>query len=312
MYQLTMFKNQYDNKTHRVLSFPAWDQFEKYFYKLATVKGKKGGPDSSPLISPAVYSSGTTRSNKNVVLWASWCAVDVDDFIFDLASRSLEEELYDRFGHFYYLCYSTASSRESHPKFRLVFPLACQVPAERIKHFWWSLNSELGAMGDKQTKDLSRMFYVPADYPNAYNFIFTNTGTFIDPDQLMARWPYSEKTGDSFLDRLPDAWKEQIIEHRKSQLDNTNIYWTGYTDCPFWPKKLSMEYRMINGSGWYRKMYQIMVATAGNAIKKGYPITAKQIAELCKQFDQDTGNWYDNRPMEIEADRALEYVYRNG
>ena len=48
-----------------------------------------------------------------------------------------------------------------------------------------------------------------------------------------------------------------------------------------------------------------------NAIKKGYPITAKQIADMCKQFDNDTGKWYENRPMELEADRALEYVYRN-
>ena len=32
---------------------------------------------------------------------------------------------------------------------------------------------------------------------------------------------------------------------------------------------------------------------------------------VCKQFDIDTGNWYENRPLELEADRALEYVYRN-
>ena len=59
-------------------------------------------------------------------------------------------------------------------------------------------------------------------------------------------------------------------------------------------------------------MYQIMIAVAGRAVDAGYPITANQIAEMCKQFDAETGNWYENRPMLVEADRALEYIYRNG
>jgi DNA-binding Xre family transcriptional regulator len=55
-----------------------------------------------------------------------------------------------------------------------------------------------------------------------------------------------------------------------------------------------------------------MVAIAGNAIKKQYPITAQEISKLCRELDMETGNWYENRPLDKEADRALEYVYRNG
>ena len=33
---------------------------------------------------------------------------------------------------------------------------------------------------------------------------------------------------------------------------------------------------------------------------------------MCRQFDMDTGKWYENRPMEVEANNALEYVYING
>jgi len=58
-------------------------------------------------------------------------------------------------------------------------------------------------------------------------------------------------------------------------------------------------------------MYQIMVALAGNAISKKYPIAADEIAVLCRELDAETGNWYANRPLQKEADRALEYVYRN-
>ena len=68
----------------------------------------------------------------------------------------------------------------------------------------------------------------------------------------------------------------------------------------------------MSNTGWYSKMYQIMVAIAGSAIKRSYPINTQEIATLCKEFDRETGNWYENRPMEVEADRALEYVYKNG
>ena len=44
----------------------------------------------------------------------------------------------------------------------------------RSNTFWYALNKELGDIGDPQTKDLSRMYYVPGKYEGAYNFIFNN------------------------------------------------------------------------------------------------------------------------------------------
>ena len=318
MISLTVFKSPrwweaqqryvYDNKTHRRMDFDEWDKFEKFLYKLS--ERELEGKQDAELITPAVFVPGTNRSNKTVTAWAGWAAVDVDDFVF---TGSLKDELVSRFGRWSFICYSTASSSESHPKFRLIFPLTGPVETERIRHFWFALNSELESIGDKQTKDLSRMYYIPATYANANNFIFSNIGSPIDPDELCAKWEYNDKRDSgNFLDRLPDAWREQIIEHRKAQLDNTSYYWSSYHDCPFWPKKLATEYITINSTGWYRKMYQIMIAIAGHAIKKGYPITAAQIAALCKEFDRETGNWYENRPIEKEADHALEYVYKHG
>ena len=54
-----------------------------------------------------------------------------------------------------------------------------------------------------------------------------------------------------------------------------------------------------------------MVSTAGNAMSKGYPITAKEIAYICRELDNDTGNWYLKRDMEREAERAIEFVFKN-
>tara|TARA_Y100001963_G_scaffold159240_1_gene262047 strand:+ start:2169 stop:3044 length:876 start_codon:yes stop_codon:yes gene_type:complete len=290
------------------MDFSNYFEFENLLYELSKkeIKTKK----SAQLISPATYIDNCTRANKNVINWAGWAAVDVDDHEF---KGDLENELLDRFGNLYYTCYSTASSTKDRPKFRLVFPLTSSVESHKIKHFWYALNTEIGELGDRQTKDLSRMYFIPGSYDGAYNFIFTNkSGNFIDPDVLMNKHPYSEKRdSNNFIDRLPEELQKEIIEYRKQNLDNTSVIWSGYNDCPFFPKKLSNEYRLITNTGWYHKMYQIMVAIASNAMRNKYPITSNQIAELCRQFDLETGNWYENRPLEKEADRALEFVYKN-
>jgi len=302
----TLFKNIFDNKTHRKLELPDFDKFEELLYGLSNVNRK--GKKDAELISPAIYKADTTRANDNVTAWSSWCAIDVDDFTFE---GNLKDELRNRFGDYRYVCYSTASSTHDLPKFRLVFQLTGEVEAVRIKHFWFALNTNLDQLGDRQTKDLSRMYYIPGKYAGAYNFFFTNSGRPIDPDEMMAKVPYAEKTGNSFLDRLPDNMKAQVIQYRKDKMQNTNFTWTGYHDCPFFPKNLAIEYRTISNTGWYHKMYQIMVAIAGNAVKNEYPITSREISEMCRQLDLETGNWYENRPLDKEADRAIEYVYRN-
>ena len=303
---LTLFNSIFDNKTTQKLTFKDFESFEKALYGLSErrIKSKK----EAPLMSPACYKPDTTRKNDNVIMWSSWCAVDVDDFKYE---GDLYGNLRTRFGNYKFVCYSTASSTQSLPKFRIVFPLTKTVPAEKIRHFWFALQTELGDLGDKQTKDLSRMYYIPAKYDNAFNFIFSNSGDYIDPNLVMTKYPYREKSTNNFFDRLPEDMQKEIIEHRKSKLDNTNINWSSYKNCPFFPRQLEKEYRMISGTGWYHKMYQIMVATAGNAVKNKYPITAQEITNLCRELDVETGNWYKSRPLEKEADRALEYVYKN-
>ena len=307
MYELTIFKNRYDNKTHRKMKFDDWNSFTSLLSDLSKMPRKD--KHDAELISPAVYTDGTTRSNNNVEYWGKWAAVDVDDY--EVKGEDLESVITSLFHKYNFVCYSTASSSSDTPKFRLVFDLSRNVDKGEIRHFWYALNSELEGMGDKQTKDLSRMYYIPANYDDAYNFYFCNHGDSVDVDYLLAKHPYKEREGKNFLDRLPPEMAKAVVDYRKNQMENTNIVWTSYRDCPFFPKSLAIEYKSISKTGWYHKMYQIMVATAGNAIKRGYPITSRQIADLCRELDTDTGNWYNNRPLEVEADRAIEYAYRN-
>jgi hypothetical protein len=285
------------------MDYDSFDDFEKVLYRLANGEKYQKKTDA-PLISPATYKTGTTRANANVTAWGGFGIVDVDDY------EGSIENIHDKYSNYKYVCYSTASSTKEHPKFRLVFPLTEQVPADRIKHFWHALNKEIGDIADAQTKDLSRMYYVPSKYKDAYNFIFTHDGELMDPKVLMEKHRYVVKS-DSFFDRLPEAIKKGLLEHKKNQLNNTNYSWTGFADCPFVNKKQVEDYKAITGGGWYLQMYKIMVSTAGNAMQRGYPITAREIAWICQDLDNQTGSWYGKRDMVKEAERAIEFCFRN-
>lgn len=297
----TLFESLFDTKTDKQIGLPDFEHFEQVLYNLAK-KPRKGKKDAE-LMSPAVYLPGTTRKNDNVTAWGGWCAVDVDDYQGDISDYKVSD--------YYYVCYSTASSTLEQPKFRLVFPLTQSISKDKIKHFWFAINKELGEVGDIQTKDLSRMYYIPGKYKDANNFIFTNQGPKVDPIELMNKWEYVEPSSNTMFDKLPKKMQEAMMSHLKNNLNNTEVKWTGYRDCPFFPRKLEQEYKTISGTGWYHKMYQIMVALAGNAIQAKYPINAKEIAYLCRELDLETGNWYEKRNLDTEAERALEYVYKN-
>lgn len=302
-YGLTIFKNRFDNETGKVLEFYNWNSFSDLLKKLS--EQELEGKENAQLISPALYMEGSTRSNKNVTSWGRWAAVDVDDYKGDI------NEILDRFSGTNFVVYSTASSTPEQIKFRLVVDLSRSVEGAEIKHFWFALNKFLGELGDPQTKDSSRMYYIPARYNGACNFFYSGTGDAIDVDKLKADYPYKESTGNTFLDKLPEGMKEKVLEHRKNSMTNTNVTWSGYRDCPFFPNKMADDYKCVSETGWYSQMYRIMVAVACNAVKEKYPITADQIASLCKELDRETGNWYENRPLTREASGAIEYAYAN-
>lgn len=291
------------------MQFDTLDKFEKLLYDLSKQPGykpKKGErKDGSPLITPSSFEANTTRANRNVVQWNGWAALDVDDY------EGTFEETVSKFKSNYFICYSSASSTKEKPKFRIILPLTKSVPADKIRHFWHALNHEFGSVGDAQTKDLSRMYYVPAQYPNAFNFIFTHKAKLLDPTDLMERHPFSEGFRNSFHDKMPDHIKQKIMEYRKDRLTNVSIKWTSYHDCPFVNKQLVMEYRTIHAGGWYHTMFRIMVSIATKALRAKYPIGPDDIAKLCREIDNETGCWYKDRPLTLEASRAIDFSMQN-
>lgn len=300
----------YDNKTHRRMDFQSWPQLVGFLQMLSQrpLKGKT----NAELISPAIYEPGAKRSNKNVLAWAGWAAVDVDGWQRD---GNPIEVLGAKLKHWDHCIYSTASSTEENYKFRVVFNLSRHIKAEEIRRFWFAIQSVVDDQGDKQCKDLSRMYYVPAKYHGAKNFFFVNEGSPVNVDKLLAEFPSEPlRSQASFIDRLPEEWQKQIMVHRKDSLDNASYSWTSYRDCPFISKKMIDEWFAIagqDGTGRYRKVYAMMVAIATRAIKKKYPITADQLVDLILQIDADSSRKYQNRALDVEANNALEYAYKH-
>ena len=310
-YSLTIFNNIFDNKTHRQMKFDSFDGFEDLLYSLSKQPGykpKKGEfKKGSPLISPAIFKPGETRKNINVLTWGGWAALDVDDY-----TGSFEDAI-AAFKDVRHVCYSSASSTIEKPKFRVVFPLKAELQADKIRHFWYALNKKYNSLGDPQTKDLSRMYYVPAQYPNSNHFIMSHKDApSLDANELMSQYEYVEKNPNSKLfDKLPDEMRKKIQEHRRNALSNTSYSWNSYSDCPFVNQNMILEYKTIQNGGWYLKMYQIMLSIAGNAIRRGYPISTSEIVSLCKEIDIETGSWYSKRDMSTEASRAIEFAIKS-
>ena len=60
------------------------------------------------------------------------------------------------------------------------------------------------------------MYYIPAKYDGANNFIHKNEGKLLDPTALMEKHKYVTPEG-SFFDKLPPAIKQGLMDHRKNQ-----------------------------------------------------------------------------------------------
>lgn len=312
--KLTVFESIFDKKTDKTVEFEDFQGFEKLLYKLSKLearKPKKGDgyhPKNAKLISPAVYKKDTGRGNDNVLRWDFAC-LDVDDY------DGTFEQIVEHLGDWYYVCYSTASSTAEKPKFRLVFPLTKPVQRDNIRHFWQALNKEVLGIADAQTKDMARMFYVPGDYPGAFNFFFKHEGEVIDPAKLMEKHPYdASQDGDDFFNRLPEEMQKMVLEHRRAKTEKkSHVSWTSYRDCKYVFKKAVDEYisAVAVDTGKYHGMYRFMVAVAFAAIRDGYDIDKHELASLARSLDIDYGNHYENRPLQKEADRAIHYAYCN-
>ena len=324
-FKSTIFDSIYDNRTHNIITKRNWSQFSNFLFELSKIPYTK---KTAPLISPAIYKSGTTRSNANVIAWAGWTAFDIDNNYFKSVDQ-IQTYMDQQYPDHAYCCYSSASCKKEHLKFRIIFPLLTWIEdPDKIQIFWYCMNKKLSGLVDQQTKDRSRMFYVPADYQEAeLKFFWISDGkTFINPFEVIntsnidineITLSTQSKRNSSFLATLPLELQKTIAMNRKRQLEiNGKFYnWTSWKNCPFCRNEAVNRYKEIvltRSEGRYLGLYKLMVDIARTAILKEYPITEQEIASLVHEIDNELDGYYQNRKIDTEIKNAISYAYTQG
>ena len=145
----------------------SWDDLKE----LLSFHGENPVKQAGSLWSPVEYDAGTTRGNRNV-RFVEALVVDMDSEAFDNAQLDGLE----------WFAYSTYSHRLDDPHYHLVLPLAEKVPASLWRVVWSELHDRIGLVGDPQTKDPARIFYLPQHAPDQPFEFHEGHGAFLDTD----------------------------------------------------------------------------------------------------------------------------------
>jgi putative DNA primase/helicase len=157
------------------------------------------------LWSPVEYDQGTTRGNRNV-RFVEALVVDMDGEAFDEA----------RLDGLEWFAYSTYSHRLDDPHYHLVLPLAEKVPASLWRVVWAELHDRIGLVGDPQTKDPARIFYLPQHAPDQPFEFHEGHGALLDSsfrlDVEVASNPVSPRSKQVREPRARRAGSEMMSE----------------------------------------------------------------------------------------------------
>lgn len=187
----------------------SWEQLKELlsFHEENAVK------DAGALWSPVEYDQGTTRGNRNV-RFVEALVVDMDGEAFDHA----------RLDGLEWFAYSTYSHRLDDPHYHLVLPLAEKVPASLWRVVWAELHDRIGLVGDAQTKDPARIFYLPQHAPDQPFKFHEGHGALLDssfrldvepvinpvsPRSKQVRQPRPRRAGSEILS---DAWWDAPVD----------------------------------------------------------------------------------------------------
>jgi putative DNA primase/helicase len=180
---------------------------------------------SGALWSPVEYDLGTTRGNRNV-RFVEALVVDMDSEAFDNA----------RLDGLEWFAYSTYSHRLDDPHYHLVLPLAEKVPASLWRVVWAELHERIGLVGDPQTKDPARIFYLPQHAPDELFEFHEGHGQLLDssftldvqiasnpvaPRVKQVRQPRQRRAEPEFLS---EAWWTAPVEPRWPDLTGKELY----------------------------------------------------------------------------------------
>ena len=145
----------------------SWDQLRE----LLSYHEENAAKTDGALWSPVEYYRDATRGNRNVRF--------IESLVVDMDGESFREARLDGLEWF---AYSTYSHRDDDPHYHLVLPLAERVPAGLWRAVWEGLHQRLNLVGDPQTKDPARLFYLPQHAPDQTFEFHEGRGVLLDTD----------------------------------------------------------------------------------------------------------------------------------
>lgn len=166
MIPVVVFESKDDNKPVRHdLSWPTLAERLCNYDERSTKDGRAW--------SPVTYRPGTTRARDNVE--------EVHALVLDIDHADLPSDLLNGLE---YVAHTTFSHTAEDPRWRVVLPLTRSVVAEEWPSFWLRANAYFGGCGDPQTKDRSRIFYLPSCLPGGIHETKQQHGLLLDPASL--------------------------------------------------------------------------------------------------------------------------------
>ena len=200
----------------------SWEQLKE----LLSFHEENPDKQAGALWSPVEYDAGTTRGNRNVRF--------VEALVVDMDSEAFDDARLDGLEWF---AYSTYSHRLDDPHYHLVLPLAEKVPASLWRMVWSELHDRIGLIGDPQTKDPARIFYLPQHAPDQPFEFHEGHGVLLDssfrldvepvinpvsPRLKQVRQPRQRRAGAEIMSEA--WWNEPVDISRWDGLSGKALY----------------------------------------------------------------------------------------
>ena len=241
-----------------------------------------------PALYPTVYADDAFRKSKdNVIGYGSWTAVDIDHVMtFDALKAFFLEHHLDG------CLYTTTSHSMEDPRVRGVFLLNREIELSEFDEFWYALNEFFGKTLDPQTKNINRIYYVPAKWND--DALFERViGKELDVDALLCKFPYPYK--DIVIS---SEIVKSKIDHIRSNLKPTGSSWSADNAIT---EAMTSRFLSSREGG---RLFKLEVAIAKRALWMRYPITASEVESIALSYDKITTGKRRQNTLQ-EAQHAL-------
>jgi len=280
----------------------SWNNFIKTMKTISQVKGHKpakGEYSEQGMISSAIYAPNTKRANENVLGW--------DIVMLDIDSGISLDDINKIKLNYNCLIYSSPSCTKDHIKIRVIFELHKFASKEVLSQLWYAINEKLGNVVDKQTKDKSRLMYIPAMYDNKdnyYHIFMSSDGEKLNWEELISEFPSpAEEQKYQQKNKLSGLKRKIYLKTKKIPCFNIQA-----KKCPFCYDRMIEEYQLTLAGEHHLALYKFMVKVCYNAKRINYPLSIDELVQMARQLDDLDGSFYNDKKLYDSAHDAIEYV----